>query len=164
MMNEVLHQKGSRVKDLFDRLRERQLFKCIFDADQNDFPDPSTRRFVFAGSKHFYKPLEELVAREFAFDPNHVIAYGVTFDSATKTESQIPVLHKTKTTLFDDESALFKSVDQQIREQHFHIYAPVEYKGDEKQKKKKLREFKEAILRMIHALADPQQALPIPKG
>jgi HD superfamily phosphohydrolase len=161
LMNEVLHQKGSRVKDLFDRLRERRLFKCIFDVDQNDFPDPSTRNFVFAGSKDFYKPLEEQVAKQFGFDPNHVIAYGVTFNSATKTESQIPVLHKTKTTLFDDESALFKSVDQQIREQHFHIYAPVEYKGDEKQKKKKYREYKEAILKMIQTLANPQQELPL---
>jgi len=161
LMNEVLHQKGSRVKDLFDRLRERRLFKCIFEVDQNDFPDPSTRNFVFAGSKDFYKPLEEQVAKQFGFDPNHVIAYGVTFNSAIKTESQVPVLHKTKTTLFDDESALFKSVDQQIREQHFHIYAPVEYKGDEKQKKKKYREYKEAILNMIQTLANPKQELPL---
>jgi HD superfamily phosphohydrolase len=162
LVNQVVHhQKGSRVKDLFDRLRERRLFKCIFDVDQNDFPDPSTRNFVFAGSKDFYKPLEEEVARQFKFDPHHVIAYGVTFDSATKTESQIPVLHKTKPTLFDDESALFKSADQKIREQHFHIYAPVEYKGDEKQKKKKYREFKEAILGIIQALANPQHPLPL---
>ncbi len=161
LMNEVLHQKGSQVKDLFDRLHERRLFKCIFDADQNDFPDPSTRSFVFAGSKDFYKPLEVQIAKQFGFDPRHVIAYGVTFNSAIKTESQIPVLHKTKTTLFDDESAFFKSVDQKIREQHFHIYAPVEYKGDEKQKKKKLREFKEAILKFIQTLANPQQALPL---
>jgi uncharacterized protein len=161
LMNEVLHQKGSLVKDLFDRLRERRLFKCIFDVDQNDFPDPSTRNFVFAGSKDFYKPLEEQVAKQFGFERNHVIAYGVTFDSATKTESQVPVLHRTKTTLFDDESALFKSVDQKIREQHFHVYAPVEYSGDEKQKKKKYRGYKEAILKMIQTLANPQQPLPL---
>jgi len=56
---------------------------------------------------------------------------------------------------------LFKSVDQKIREQHFHVYAPVEYKGDEKQKKRKFREFKEAILSMIHTLANPQHVLPL---
>ena len=162
LLNEVLHhQKGSKIKDLFDRLKERRLFKCILDVDQNDFPDPSTRSFVFAGSKDFYKPLEDQIAKQFGFDPNHVIAYGITFNSATKTESQIPVLRKTKTTLFDDESALFKSVDQKIREQHFHVYAPVEYKGDEKQKTKKFREFKETILSMINTLADPQHELPL---
>jgi hypothetical protein len=165
LMNEVLHyQKGSQIKDMFDRLRERRLFKCILDVDQNDFPDPTTRSFVFAGSKDFYKPLEEQIAKQFDFNPNHVIAFGITFNSATKTESQIPVLRKTKTTLFDDESALFKSVDQKIREQHFHVYAPVEYKGDEKQKKKKFREFKEAILSIIGSLANPQHKLPLERG
>ena len=162
LLNEVLHhQKGSRVKDIFDRLQARRLFKCIFDVDQNDFPDPSTRSFVFTGSKDFYQPLEAQIAKHFGFDPNHVIAYGITFNSATKTESQVPVLQRTKTTLFDDESALFKSVDQKIREQHFHVYAPVEYKGDEKQKKKKFREFQEVILAMIHNLANPQHKLPL---
>jgi HD superfamily phosphohydrolase len=161
LMNEVLHQEGSLVKDLFDRLRERRLFKCILDVDQNDFPDPAIRNFVFTGAKDFYKPLEEQIAKQFEIERHHVIAYGITFNSATKTESQVPVLHRTKTTLFDDESALFRSVDQQIREQHFHIYAPVEYKSDEKQKRKKLREFKEAILKMISSLANPQHALPL---
>jgi hypothetical protein len=64
-----------------------------------------------------------------------------------------------KTTIFHDESALFKSVDQKIREQHFQIYAPFEYGGDEKQKKKKTREFHEVILKMISELANPQQKL-----
>jgi len=162
LTTEILHhQKGLKVHDLFVRLKERRLFKCIFDVDQNDFPDPSTRNFVFAGSKDFYKPLEVEIARQFSFDPDHVIAYGVTFNSATKTESQIPVLHPTKTTLFDEESALFKSADQKIREQHFHVYAPVEYQGDEKQKKKKFREYKEAILSIIKNLASPQQRLQL---
>ena len=162
LLNEIVHhQKNSGVKELFDRLMARKLLKCIFDVDQNDFPDPSTRNFVFAGSKDFYKPLEAQIAKQFGFNPNHVIAHGITFNSATKTESQIPVLQRTKTTLFDDESALFKSADQKIREQHFHVYAPAEYKGDDKQKKKQFREFKEAILSMIQNLADPQQPLPL---
>jgi HD superfamily phosphohydrolase len=161
LMTEVLHhQKGSLVEDMFDRLAERRLFKCILDVNINDFPDPSTRDFVFAGSKEFYKPLEIRVAKEFGFNPHHVIAYGVNFPPATKTESQVPVLHKqTKPTLFNDESALFKSADQKIREQHFHIYAPVDTPGDEKQKKKRLREYREGILKIIEAVANPQQPL-----
>jgi HD superfamily phosphohydrolase len=160
LMSEILHQENSLVKDMFDRLRERRLFKCILDVNTNDFPEPTTRNFVFAGSKEFYEPLEKRVANEFNFDPHHVIACGVTFPSATKTESQVPVLHKqTKPTMFNDESALFKSADQKIREQHFHIYAPVEIIGDEKQKKKKFREFREGILKIIGDLANPQQPL-----
>jgi HD superfamily phosphohydrolase len=161
LMSEVLHQKDSLIKDMFDRLRERRLFKCILDVNINDFPEPSTRAFVFAGSKEFYKPLELSVAKQFGFNPHHVIAYGVNFESATKTESQIPVLHKqTKPTLFNDESALFKSADQKIREQHFHVYASVDIPGDEKQKRKKMREYREGILEVIKDLANPQQPLP----
>jgi uncharacterized protein len=159
LTNEILREKRGYARDLFERLRERRLFKCILDVDQNDFPDPAVRSFVFAGSKDFHKPLETMVAKQFGFDENHVIVYPIAFSSATKTESEIPVIHKTKTTVFHDESALFKSVDQKIREQHFHIYAPVEYGGDERQKSKKFREFKEAILKMIQDLANPQQKL-----
>jgi uncharacterized protein len=156
----VHHQKGSLVKDMFDRLSERRLFKCILDVNIKDFPEPTTRNFVFASSKEFYKPLEERVAKEFGFNPLHVIAYGVNFEPATKTESEIPVLHKqTKPTLFNDESTLFQSANQKIREQHFHIYAPAENLGDEKQKRKKLREYREGILKIIEGLANPQHSL-----
>lgn len=65
----VTHQPGSLAKDMFDRLNDRRLFKCILDANENDFPEPSTRAFVFAGSKEFYKPLEEQVAKKFGFNP-----------------------------------------------------------------------------------------------
>ncbi len=160
LMSEAWHQKDSLIKDMFDRLQERRLFKCILDVNTNDFPEPAIRNFVFAGPKDFYKPLEQRVAKEFGFNPYHVIAYGIDFPPATKTESQVPVLHKqTKPTLFNDESALFKSADQKIREQHFHIYAPVETIGDDKQKRKKFREYREGILKIIQELANPQKPL-----
>lgn len=150
-------------KDLFRRLRERRLLKCIFDVDPNDFEDPTIRSFVFAESKHFYAPLEKAVAERFGFDANLVIAYMIRFDSATRTESEIPVVHPMKTTVFHDESALFQSVDQKIREQHFHIYAPATYK-DERDKKKQLREYKNGILDLITEIANPQPKLPLEAG
>jgi hypothetical protein len=55
-------------------------------------------------------------------------------------------------------------VDQKIREQHFHIYAPVEYNDDERQKRKKFRDFRDGILRMINSLANPQQPLKFNKA
>jgi HD superfamily phosphohydrolase len=147
-------------KSFFTRLHNRQLFKCIFDVDQNDFPDPNVRNFVFGDSKDFYKPLEKAVAEQFKFDSNEVIAYTIKFDSAARTESEIPVIHRMKTTVFHDESTLFKSVDQKIREQRFHIYAPIKYQ-DEKDKKKRLREFKNGILELIGKMADPQTTLAL---
>jgi len=164
LINEILREPDCYSKDLFQRLRDRKLFKCIFDADPNDFPDASIRNFVFAGSKEFYEPREATIAEEFGFEREHVIAYTITFDSATKTESEVPVLHRSKTTVFHDESALFNSVDEKIREQHFKIFAPFEYRGDEKQKKRMQREFKESILRMIEKISNPQENLPLEGG
>ena len=156
---EILKGADGYAKDLFIRLRDRRLFKCILDADSNDFPEPQVRQFVFNDSKDFHKPLEKEIADKFGFDKNHVIAYMIRFEPATRTESEIPVIYPTKATLFHDESTLFKSVDQKIREQRFQIYAPVAYK-DEKDKKKRLREFKAEILSMIGDLANPQKRLP----
>jgi hypothetical protein len=100
------------------------------------------------------------VAEMLKLDSNEVIAYTIKFDSATRTESEIPVIHRMKTTLFHDESTLFKSVDQKIREQRFHIYAPISFQ-DDKDKKKRLREFKNGILELIGKMADPQTTLAL---
>ena len=106
----------------------------------------------------------QAIAEEFRFDKNLVIAYTISIDSAVRTESQIPVVHYAKEpTLFNDESALFRSVDQKIREQRFHVYAPVEWQ-DEKEKKKRILEYKSGILRLIDRLADPQVPLQLEGG
>ena len=44
-------------KDIFKRLQQRRLFKVIFDADPNDFPNPNTRNFVFGNSTNFFPRL-----------------------------------------------------------------------------------------------------------
>jgi HD superfamily phosphohydrolase len=142
-------------KDMFKRLLERHLFKCIFSADESDFPDVVTRSFVFAGTKDFYRPLEQMAGKQFGIDPNHVIAFMIGFDAATRTESEISVIHSYKTTPFHDESALFKSADQKIRERHFQIYAPFVY-SDELDKKRRMNEFRTAILGMLNQLSNPQ--------
>lgn len=100
------------------------------------------------------------MAEMLTLDSNEVIAYTIKFDSAIRTESEIPVIHRMKTTLFHDESTLFKSIDQKIREQRFHIYAPISFQ-DDKDKKKRLREFKNGILELIGKMADPQTTLAL---
>jgi HD superfamily phosphohydrolase len=162
LVNQILGDatKDGYAKKFFTNLYNRRLFKCIFDVDQNDFPDPTVRNFVFVDSHDFQGLLEEAVAKQFKLDKNEVIAYKIKFDSAARTESQIPVVHRTKTTVFHDESTLFSSVDQKIREQRFQIYAPVRFQ-DDKDKKKRLREFKNAILEIISDMADPQKPLPL---
>lgn len=145
-------------KYIFRRLQQRRLFKIIFEADPNDFPNPNTRNFVFGNSTGFFPTLEREVAARFEIPEEHVIAYMISFDAATKTESEIPVLESLKTTPFHETSTLFNSVDEKIREQTLHVYAPFECR-DEKEKNRRLREFKEGIIEIIERLADPQLSL-----
>lgn len=162
---QVLDGAEGYAKDIFIRLQRRRLFKCIFDGDQNDFPDPNVRNFVFESSNEFFGAVEKAVAERFDFDVNLVIAYRVKFDSATRTESNVSVIHKTKKpTLFREESTLFKSVDQKIRESRFLVFAPVEYPDDEKRKNKQEREYRLGVTELISELANPQVRLPIPRG
>ena len=47
-----------------------------------------------------------------------------------------------------------------FREQRFHLYVPISFQ-DDKDKKKRLREYKNGILELIGEMADPQTALPL---
>jgi len=150
-------------KRIFQCLQNRKLFKCIFDADQNDFPNSESRSFIFDGPKDFFPEIEKRIATTFSLDPNLVIAYRISFDSATKTESNVSVIHKTKKpTLFREESALFKSADEKIRDQRFLIFSPLAENDDEKAKKKLLREYKEGIVDIVDNMSNKQNKLPLP--
>ncbi|MGH9426520.1 MAG: hypothetical protein ACRD2L_09485, partial [Terriglobia bacterium] len=115
-------------------------------------------------SKDFFRLLEQTIAKQFGMDPNLVIAYRIGFDSATRTESNVSVIHKAKKpTIFREESALFRSVDEKIREERFLIFAAVSYPDDEKLKRKQMRDYREGILKSIAEMANPQAQLPLKK-
>ena len=147
----------TRVNSIFRRLMERKLLKCILKVNQNAFADPVARMMVFAESGKFHKALETMIADHFKIDEaDLVICKLVTFPSAVKTESQILVVDPgKKPAYFHQESALFGAVNLAILEQTFQVYAPVTYK-DEKDKNKRIREFREEILGMIGKLATQQ--------
>src|SRR5580692_3850679 len=123
-------------------------------------PRSERKELCFWRREGFLQAVGETVAEMLKLDSNEVIAYTIKFDSATRTENEIPVIHRMKTTVFHDESTLFKSVDQKIREQRFHIYAPIIFQ-DDKDKKKRLREYKNGILELIGKMADPQTNLAL---
>jgi len=141
-------------KGFFKRLAERRLLKRIFSGRPTDFKDPEIRKRVFEASDTFLKALEEQVANKYSFDKNLVIAQPVSLKSvrAQTSEGEIIVLHPDGARPFHEESALFRSIDEAIREQYLEVYAPVEY-ADEKQKKRKRREFHSEIILLIEGLA-----------
>jgi uncharacterized protein len=141
-------------KKLFGQLHDRKLLKVIFEAPEKDFSDPEVRRNLFGDSEQSFAPLEDRIARTYNLDRNLVIAQKLSFKSATRTESDIGILHPAGLRLFRDASALFSSVNQSIQEQYFHVYAPVSYK-DERDKRKRATEFYSDIVKMINELFGP---------
>jgi len=165
LFNEILRPGTPEgyAKTIFRHLQDRKLLKVIFRATERDFADAEVRRALFTDFDEFYGPLEERIAKTYNFDKNLVIADKLSFKSATRTESDIVVLHPAGPRLFRDSSALFSSVNQQIQEQYFHIYAPVTYK-DDREKWKREREFFTDILKMIEEMLTPGKELPASSG
>lgn len=149
-------------KDLFHRLQSRKLLKRIFTGLPADFDMPEIRAQVFEGRKDFLGAIESKIASVYQFDPCYVVAKLIRVKSvraqATTTEGQVIVLHPDGPRPFEEESTLFRSINAAIQEQFFEIYAPVEY-TDQKDKKKKRREFHREIIEMIRELANPQGKL-----
>jgi len=149
-------------KELFRRLSERRLLKRVFFCRPSDFEDPEIRARIFQGGKEFLTALEAAVGRQLGFDPHLVAATRVKVKSvraqAATTEGQVIVLTTNGPRYFDQESSLFKSIDEAIQEQFLEIYAPVEYK-DDKEKKRRRREFYDDITGIIKGLANPQSKL-----
>ena len=139
---------------MFRRLLDRKLLKCICRLRGEDFADAEVRRQVFAGSTEFKSALEKRIAIVYGFDEDFVIAKLVTFNPGTRTESDVVVLGPSGKTIFRDESLLFRSVDQSLKEESFEVYAPVEY-GDEHKKQRREQGYKSDIAKMVGDLLNP---------
>jgi hypothetical protein len=142
-------------------MADRELLKCIFSMKEKEFENvaPEIRHSVFTKPADLCKALEKMVEEKYKFETNFVIAKIVKIKPATQTESEIMVLRPSQPTPFHEESTLFSSVDEAIREQRIEVYAPAHY--DERDKKKQHRDFHNEILDMILQLANPQASLPL---
>ena len=149
-------------KRIFTRLADRNLLKRIFSVKENRFENPALRLSIFDNFDKFRGPLEDLVSATFGYEKELVIANLVNFKPATRTESEIMVLGP-KPVGFREESVLFSSVDEAIKEQRIEIYAPAIY-DDRDNRRKRERDFHEQIFEMIIKLANPQTALPLGPG
>jgi HD superfamily phosphohydrolase len=148
-------------KRIFTKLRNRELLKCIFSANENQFESvaPEIRHKIFADPKEVCTILEQVVSQTWHFERQLVIAKIVKLRPATQTESEIMVLLPQCPTPFHEASTLFSSVDEAINEQRIEVYAPAVY--DDRDKKKQQRNFYNQIFEMIVKVANPQSELPL---
>ncbi len=150
-------------KEIFRRLSDRRLFKRVYAGRPPDFA-PATRRILFEADKALFTKIEAKIASTYGWDQNLVFAKKITHKSvrtqATTNEGQITVIKPGERSVFDEESALFKSINDAIREEFVEVYAPVSYK-DEKEKKKLQNEYHRDITAMIEQIANRQKPLPL---
>ena len=144
-------------KAIFNRLIERRLLKRIFFTGLAIFEDPKVRKQVSESGTDFLQKLEEEVSQRYGFDRNLVIAKYIRVRPVgipgPPSEGQITVLHPQGPRLIQDESILFKLINERLE-----IYAPVAY-ADDRDKKRRRREFFSEIAEVIRSLASPQSNL-----
>ena len=123
--------------------------KCIFSAKEKEFENvaPEIRHLLFTKPNDICVDLEKMVAKTYGFDAEFVMAKIVRFKPATQTESEIMVLRPSRPTPFREESTLFSSVNEAIKEQRIDVYAPAIY--EEREKKRQQRDFQNEIFHMI---------------
>ena len=135
-------------KHMFQRLTERKLFKRIFTKRIGDFKNPVIRQRISEEFNKFRKDIENAIGIHIGIDPFLVIANKFTIQSVREqsrnSEGSILVLQGNTPDIFEEESLLFRSINEAEKDEFLEVYAPIVYKGD-KDKKVRLREYSEQI-------------------
>jgi uncharacterized protein len=149
-----LRFNGKYSYELVNRLRQRHLLKQVFESRVSQLPEPcrETIQSVFekpAGKKKVVdrqrrRLLEQKIAEAIKSaginlacsleDPSHlVIAHQYSLKSvrtqSRNDEGPILVRKADAPTTFEDESDLFKSINEKLVDPRFAVYAPVNYEN-----------------------------------
>ena len=139
--------KGKYCHELVNRLRRRRLIKQIFESRVSVLPE-SSRDAIQAVTRPQNRTLRRLLEQRIAAtiegagvklncgaaDPsNMVIANSYTLKSvraqSRNDEGPILVRKGTALTTFEEESDLFRSINEKLVDPRFAIYAPVDYEN-----------------------------------
>ncbi|MGB9881037.1 MAG: hypothetical protein ACPLRM_09770 [Anaerolineae bacterium] len=142
-------------KKLFNDLLARRLFKRIFFQNLKDFEEPLVKFHLAEDFSDVAKAIETAVGKELGIDPRLVIANKYTVRSVREQSRNsvgpIMVVKPGKAVTFEEESTLFRSINEAEKDEFVEVYAPVQFK-DEKDKRTKLRDYGELISGIIRRL------------
>jgi len=137
LLNEILHENTPHgyAKDLFTRLSERRLFKCIatYRLSESEF-EPLVRARLADLTLEDASALQQEIGKYLDKDPNHVVIR--TFDIQSVREqsrnSEAPILVMTSEgpKEFEELSPLFVSIDAAAKVKYLEVYAPDAYEDD----------------------------------
>lgn len=130
--------EGKHVGRLFRRLSKRQLFKRVFAKKLQELSE-AVRMKLPERFKEYRDSLEMEIAAELRdifksdIDPRHVILTLLSIDSVRtqtkESEAAIMVQKKPVPVSFDEESTLFRSIDDSSKEEFLECYAPITYRN-----------------------------------
>jgi len=158
----------SPCRELVARLRERRLLKRVFNATLEDFESPELREVLTKIEKKENAAarlkLEEAIAAEVqkvfggTIDPRLVIIHIYTIKSvrvsSRNDEGSIMVARTGQDPVpFEEESALFRSINEGYTEGYVEVYAPITW-GTETDKKR-TREWLRAPIRQCIEVIKP---------
>ena len=146
----------SYCKMLFKNLLARRLHKRIFSQNIKDFADPLVKFHLSENFSEVAKTIENLVGKQIGLDPKLVIANKYTIRSVREQSRNsvgpIMVVKPGTKVTFEEESTLFRSINEAEKDEFIEVYAPVKFE-DEKDKRIKLREYAEVISAIICSIA-----------
>ena len=139
-------------KRIFHDLMKRKLFKRIFTKRIGDLKNPVVRQRISEDFDDFRKDIEKAIAIHIPVDPFLVIANKFTIQSVREqsrnSEGSILVLRENTPVIFEEESLLFRSINEAEKDEFLEFYAPVVFK-DDKDKKVRRREYMDLIEQLI---------------
>ena len=154
-----LAAETSRCKEMLERLRSRRLLKRVFDSKTDDFEAAEMmRKLLRPENDRFREDIERRIAEELSsvtgeqIDSDFVILNVFDIRSVRETsrndESNIMIATDPKPRPFEEESTLFRSIDESYVDEFVEVYAPVAW--DTITDKRKVRaEAKEPIRKVI---------------
>lgn len=167
LINALLYgaDQATFAADIFRRLKNRELFKTVFRKSLREIESAEVRDFLANIKKEngFCKIVEEQIADYLSsqmsckIEAKHVIVSTFSIKSVREQSrndaGSIIILNNSGTPrYFEDESTLFRSIDERENDRCIEAYAPFKYIDDVDKRKKKAC-FNEDIQNILEASA-----------
>ncbi|MEW6238896.1 MAG: hypothetical protein AB1656_26225 [Candidatus Omnitrophota bacterium] len=140
--------KEGYATDLFRRMNERKLFKRIYSKPLRKFENPIIRDFLDKINKNKSKKeieasLADLLSSNLSsssIDPNYLIVNSMNIKSIRKQsrddeEGSIMIVDGDIHQSFENESTLFRSINENEHDSFIEVYAPISYSHDEEKRR-----------------------------
>lgn len=155
----VFSNKKSYAKEIFKRLYDRKLYKRIFSEKLKNIyirNEKFKEKLINITSKEnekLRKKIEKQISALLKCKKEYVIVNCFTIKSVREmsrnSEGKIIIIDRTGNKKnFEEESTVFSSIDESMKDVYFEVYAPVEY-VDQKNEREEIKKFQKEILEIL---------------